>query len=246
MASHWVKFTVIFIIASGLILTAVFLSWYPSSRIESLETRLNQSGLTQAEIDWIESSLIWWRSQGVFTYGSASNFVLLGGILVLAYAISYILLSNWRASARAKRQNISEVKWEAPEVQLRAIRTGFPIVSGVLTIIASSLVMLFSGIFVVGGFLTISSRLTTQGVNLLFDGVFGIVVFAFSLTGGIMTLKRKNFIFAIISLSIMVVKGATFIIATGEDFLGTYVGIAILVLTVLSLIFTSISYKEFS
>jgi hypothetical protein len=44
----------------------------------------------------------------------------------------------------------------------------------------------------------------------------------------------------------MLVKGVAFIIATGGDYLGVYVGIAILVLTVLSLIFTSISYKEFS
>jgi uncharacterized membrane protein len=59
-------------------------------------------------------------------------------------------------------------------------------------------------------------------------------------------LKRKNFAIAIISSCIMLVKGVAFIIATGGDYLGVYVGIAILVLTVLSLIFTSISYKEFS
>jgi len=81
---------------------------------------------------------------------------------------------------------------------------------------------------------------TTRGVNLLGDGLLGVLVFGFALTGGIMTLKRKNFVLAILGLCFMVVKGATFILVTG-DLLGVSLGIIILALTVLSLIFTSIS-----
>ena len=44
----------------------------------------------------------------------------------------------------------------------------------------------------------------------------------------------------------MVVKGATFIISSGGDFLGLFIGMDILALTVISLIFTVMSYKEFS
>jgi hypothetical protein len=66
------------------------------------------------------------------------------------------------------------------------------------------------------------------------------------LTGGIMILKRKHFVYAIIAMCFMVVKGATFTVSTGGDFWGLFIGIDILMLTLMSLIFTLISYKEFS
>lgn len=257
MTSHWIKFTAIFIVASALLFSGFLLAWYPSSRIETLEMYLDQSGLTQAEIDNLESSLSWWSTQGVYTYGSVANFVLVGGLLVLVYGIVYSLVSTWRESTRAKviiekRRYATEVESEEQDVGLshyeqtrKIVKTGFPIASGVLTIITSSIIMAFSGIFVVSGILNMSSRYTAQGVNLLGDGLLGVLVFGFALTAGIMTLKRKNFVLAIVGLCFMVVKGATFILITG-DLLGVSLGIVILALAVLSLIFTSISYKEFS
>jgi hypothetical protein len=255
MASHWVSFTLIFILASGLLLTGFFLAWYPHSVIESLESRLDESDLSQPQRDWFQSSLIWWNNEGVFTYGSVSNFVILSGILVLVYAIVYSLISTWRESIRAKltyARQLPQDRLEGKENDRfqneqtrKVVKTGFPVASGILTIIASCIIILFSGIFVAGSIVAISSRYTAQSVNLLGDGLFGITVFGFSLTGGIMALKRKNFVFSIIGMCFMAVKGATFIIAT-NDFLGVSIGIVILALTVLSLIFTSISYKEFS
>ncbi|MBN1245605.1 hypothetical protein JXA31_08430 [Candidatus Bathyarchaeota archaeon] len=226
--------------------------------IESLEARLNQGELTQSEIDNLQGGLTWWRAQGIFYYGSASNFVLASGILALAYAIIYSVLFTWRESMRAKqinakRQETSQVKFEEKETDnfqyektRKTERTSFPIAGGLLTIIASWIVMVFSGILVFGGILTDSSQFSTQGVTYLADGAFGILVSAFALTGGIMILKRKNFAFAIIAMCFMVVKGATFIISTGGDFWGLFIGVYILALTMISLIFTSISYKEFS
>jgi len=254
MPSHWVKFTLMFIIASGLLLAGFFLAWYPHSVIESMETRLNQGGLTQSEIDNLQGSLTWWRAQGIFYYGSASNFVIASGILALAYAIVYSVLFTWRESMRAKqinakREEISQVKFEENETDnfqyektRKTERTSFPIAGGLLTIITSWIVMVFSGILVFGGIRTDSSQFSTQAA----DGAFGILVSAFALTGGIMILKRKNFAFSIIAMCFMVVKGATFIISTGGDFWGLFIGVYILALTMISLIFTSISYKEFS
>jgi hypothetical protein len=252
MALHWVKFTVVFVIASALLLAGFFISWYPSSRIQSLETQLDQSGLTQAEIDNLESSLSWWRNQGVFTYGSVSNFVFAAGALALVYAIAYSLLSTWRESIKAKliytkQLEASQTKSEEQPKQTRTtVKTGFPIASGVLTIIASSMVMLFSGMFLVGGIQTLSSRSSPQVASLVGDGVFGIVVFAFALTGGIMTLRRKNFVLAILGACFLITKGCTFIVATGGVLLGSVLGIVTLALSIIGLIFVSISYKEFS
>ena len=258
MPSHWVKFTLIFIVASGLLFAGFFLAWYPHSVIESMEARLNQGGLTQSEIDNLQGGLPWWRAQGIFYYGLASNFVLASGILVLVYAIVYSVLSTWRESIRAKqinakRQDISQVRFEEQETAnfqyektIKTERISFPIAGGLLTIIASLIAMVFSGILVFGGILTDSSQVSTQGVNYLADGAFGILVSAFALTGGTMILKRKNFAFATIAMCFMVLKGATFIISTGGDFWGLFIGTDILALTLISLIFTSISYKEFS
>lgn len=258
MPSRWVKFTLIFLIAYGLLITGFLLSWYPHSVIESKEARLDQGGLTQSEIDDLQGSLPWWRNQGIFYYGSASNFVLASGILVLVYAIVYSVLSTWRETigARqidAKRDEISQVEFEEKETNnfqyektRRKERINFRIAGGLLTIIGSCIAMVFSAILVVASILADSSQLSTQSANYLTDGAFGILVSTFALAGGIMILKRKNLAFSIIAMCFMAVKGATFVISTSGDFWGLFIGTDILMLAVISLIFISISYKEFS
>jgi hypothetical protein len=248
MVSHWVKFTVVFVIASGLLLTGFFLSWYPSSVIEGLKMELAQGGLTQLQTDWYQGSLSWWQNQGLFLYGSAANFVLAGGVLALVYAIVYVALSAWRESIRAKvtlerKQYASQAKVDKPA--RRTTRTGFPIAAGVLSIISSSVAMLFALLFIGAYMATFNFRYPTSNLNLLADGVFGVAAFAFGLAGGIMTLKRKNFVFALLGPCFLIAKGATLIVATGGDTLGVLIGSTVLALTILSLIFVSISYKEF-
>jgi hypothetical protein len=121
MASHWIKFTIIFVVTAALLLASFFLAWYPSYRSEILELTLGQTDLTQAERDNLESSLSWWSNQGVYTYGTVSNFILVAGLLVLAYGIVYSLTSVYRArSAKAKtaldkRQSAPQVEPERPE-----------------------------------------------------------------------------------------------------------------------------------
>jgi hypothetical protein len=155
MPSQWVKLTLIFIIGSGLLVAGLLLNWYPHSVIESKETRLNQGGLTQSEIDNLQGSLPWWRAQGIFYYGLASNFVIASGILVLVYAIVRSVLFTWRASKRnrhinVKKQEASHVKIEENltdnfqyEKTRKIERINFPIAGGLLTIIASWIAMFF-------------------------------------------------------------------------------------------------------
>jgi hypothetical protein len=257
MPSNRVKFTLLFIMASGLLLAGFLLAWYPHSVIESKETRLDQGGLTQSEIGNLQGSLSWWRAQGIFYYGSASNFVFASGILVLVYAIVYSVLSTWRESIKAKqidakRQEISQTTFEEQKTVVRHEKTrktekiSFPIAGGLLAIIVSCIALTFSGILVFNGIITDSAQVSIQDVNYLADGAFGMLVSGVVLTGGIMILKRKHFVYAIIAMCFMVVKGATFTVSTGGDFWGLFIGIDILMLTLMSLIFTLISYKEFS
>ena len=103
MVSSWIKFTAIFIVAATLLLTGFLIAWYPSYRSEILELNLGQSDLTQAERDSLESSLSWWNTVGSSMYGSIANFVILGGFLVLVYAIIYSITSVYHArSTKAK------------------------------------------------------------------------------------------------------------------------------------------------
>ncbi len=258
MPSHWVKFTLIFIVASGLLFAGFFLAWYPHAVIEDMEARLNQGGLTQSEIANLQAGLPWWRAQGILYYVSASNFVIAAGILVLVYAIAYSVLIAWRESIRTKqtntkRQEVKRVKLEQNETEnfqyKRKRKTeyiSFSAAGGLLMIITSCMVMMFSGVHVLSYILANSSQVPTQGVNTLADGVFGIVVSILALAGGVMVLKRKKLVFSIIAMCFMVVKGATFIILSGGDFWGLFIGMDILALTIMSLIFTLVSYKEFS
>jgi hypothetical protein len=57
--------------------------------------------------------------------------------------------------------------------------------------------------------------------------------------------KRKNFVFAVLGTCFLIVKGFMFIVAAGGDYLSVLLAIMILALAILSLIFVSISYKEF-
>jgi hypothetical protein len=102
MTFHSVKFTIIFVVAAALIFAGFVLAWYPNYKSEILELNLGQSGLTQAEIDNLESSLSWWSNQGVYTYGTVANFVFVGGLLILVYGVVYSLTSTWRESIRNK------------------------------------------------------------------------------------------------------------------------------------------------
>lgn len=258
MPSNRVKFTLLFIMAFGLLLAGFLLTWYPHSVIESKETQLDQGGLTQSEIGNLQGSLSWWRAQGIFYYGSASNFVLASGILVLVYAIVYSVLSTWRESIRtrqidAKRQEISHTKFEEQETAnfrhektSKTEKISFPVAGGLLAIIVSCIALAFSGILVFNGIITDSAQVLIQDVNYLADGTFGILVSGVALAGGIMILKRKHFAYAIVAMCFMVVKGATFTVSTGGDFWGLFIGIDIVTLTLTSLIFTLISYKKFS
>jgi DNA-directed RNA polymerase subunit RPC12/RpoP len=117
--------------------------------------------------------------------------------------------------------------------------TGYPIAGGILGIIASCL-CIFMGI--IG--LIDSTYYYDEFV--FFMSVFNLIGFAFGLTGGILTLRRKNFPMAIIGISLILTSSVITMSATfGSPFLIVF-GLPISILSILSLIFTAISKSEFA
>ncbi|MEM3623077.1 MAG: hypothetical protein QXR76_04840 [Candidatus Bathyarchaeia archaeon] len=86
--------------------------------------------------------------------------------------------------------------------------------------------------------------------GMLLMGIFGLIGFAFGLTGGILTLRRKSFQLAIIGISLILVSGFITILASTTEpygYIGGVIfGIPVIILSILSLIFTSISKSEFT
>lgn len=89
MRSNLAKLVLLIVIGSVLLLAGLFLIWYPSYMIGSLQDSLSLSGLTQAEIYALAGSLNWWRTWGKITYETPSFLLFSAGILFLMFAMVY-------------------------------------------------------------------------------------------------------------------------------------------------------------
>jgi ribosomal protein L40E len=130
-------------------------------------------------------------------------------------------------------------------------RSAFPTAAGILAIIAACIIIIF-GIIYMAEF--VSGRTEYQNyypydyytVNppeYFVAGLFGLLGFAFGLTAGIITLKRRLFAMAIFGMALMTVAGILFFV---EPVVGIIFGTPVLVLTILSVIFTGIRKREFT
>jgi len=85
---------------------------------------------------------------------------------------------------------------------------------------------------------------------MLFMGVFALLGFAFGLTGGILTLRRKSFSLAIIGTSLALASGLVIVsVCIAEPYAGAgavIFGAPTILFSTLSLIFTAISRQEFA
>ena len=133
--------------------------------------------------------------------------------------------------------------------------TGFPIAAGILTIIAacaSAVAGIIGMTAFEGSIVTVSFVSPSFSANypLLYVGMFGILGFSFGLTGGIFSLKREYFAFSIIGMYVIFVSGVATIIAFALAEYSSWVsglpfGLPIVILSILSVIFTTISKREF-
>jgi hypothetical protein len=132
-------------------------------------------------------------------------------------------------------------------------KTGFPIAGGILTIIGSC-VAAFIGIFML-----IISALQSYSyyysynpyLEYLLIGMFGVIGFAFGLTAGIFSLRRRHFAISIIGTSLLMLSGfvtmlAFALMAYGSVWGGLLFGLPIMLFSLLGLIFTAISRSEFA
>lgn len=118
-------------------------------------------------------------------------------------------------------------------------RTGYPLAAGTLAIIACGIAARFIVFLFVGA----------PGSLWVFIGILGILVFAFGLTGGIFSIGRRRFGLSIFGMSLLTLTGffALLIPALfGELISGLYLGIPIIIPSILSVIFAAISKGEFT
>jgi len=80
-------------------------------------------------------------------------------------------------------------------------------------------------------------------------GVFGILVFAFGLTGGIFSIRRRRFGLSIFGMSLLTVMGFFVLLVPalfGELFGALLFGMPIVIPSILSVIFVALSEGEFT
>ena len=140
------------------------------------------------------------------------------------------------------------------KAKTRQRRTIFPKLSGILTIIASCISLIFG---IITSFAIISWLLGNPNGGILWalSVLFGYVGFAVGLTAGIFLLKRTHFEFSLSTICFLLISSLLFIFTSllplGSGtimgvFLVLYMALPMLIISILSIIFTSISKGEFT
>ena len=80
----------------------------------------------------------------------------------------------------------------------------------------------------------------TINIFFLIAGIFGIIAFAFGLSGGIFSLKRRRLVFSVFGMSLLIASGIMMAIPVWVY------GLPIATLLLLSVIFVAISKDEFT
>jgi hypothetical protein len=130
--------------------------------------------------------------------------------------------------------------------------------AGVLTIIAACMCAVV-GIFGMVGFVgSVQTPVRyvgfglfdyyTANYQLLFVGIFGVLAFAFGWTGGMFSIRGEHFALSIVGISLVLVSGFVTMIAFSQMDYGSWgllFGLPVVILSILSVTFTSISRGEF-
>ncbi len=131
-------------------------------------------------------------------------------------------------------------------------RSGFPIASGVLTIIASCISIILGILGTTAFIATYGQRyygMVPFGYSIM--GFLCFVAFALGLTSGIFTLKRRRFGLSIAGVSIVLASGIATVIAIGaQGFFAITAallfGLPVVILAILGIVFIAISKTEFA
>jgi hypothetical protein len=141
------------------------------------------------------------------------------------------------------------------KAKTRQRRTLFPKLSSILTIIASCISCAYGIIMSLVIVSWLLSGYPTGSISVIlwmFSVLFGYVGFAFGLTAGMHLFKRMHFGFSLRSICFLLISSLLFIftsLSLQSGYMGMllafYAGLPLLILSVLSIIFTSISKGEF-
>lgn len=100
MRSNLANLAILILIGLVLLLIGLFLLWYPSYMVGSLQESLGQSELGNPERDALQGSLNWWLAWGKITYEPIAIVAFASGIIVLVSTVVYYVVST-RRKARA-------------------------------------------------------------------------------------------------------------------------------------------------
>lgn len=130
-------------------------------------------------------------------------------------------------------------------------KTRLPIAAGILTIVAACAC-------IITGVIGLIFSAVSGIAQFLIQGVIAVLAFAFGLTSGIMSLKRSYFVITIIGICIITVAGLVNVvmfgvpigfnygIAVASILMGLLFGLPVVILSILSIIFVTLSKREFS
>ncbi len=132
-------------------------------------------------------------------------------------------------------------------LKLMKKRSGFPTAAGVLAILSASFCMVWAIPALINAINYFGSRWysSSYSIFMLISGLFSIVAFALGLAAGIATLKRQRFPLAVAGQSVVLASSIVIGFFMPYGF-GWILGVPLLVLSIISVVFTAISKKEFT
>ncbi len=127
-------------------------------------------------------------------------------------------------------------------------QSGFPTTAGILAIIAACITIVI-GIFEFLNFASDYPYNYRYYIPYIFDnlfvGIWSTICFAVGLSAAIYSIKRKRFVLSIIGSSLLLVTAFLYSIIT-QGFGLVFLGIPVLIFSILSIVFVAISKSEFT
>jgi hypothetical protein len=81
------NFKLLFAVGAVILVVGFLLSWYPSSVIGGLQTRLSQSGLSTNEYNTDQGALNSWQIWQITTFQPISYIFIAVGIIIMVYSV---------------------------------------------------------------------------------------------------------------------------------------------------------------
>jgi len=81
------RFKIFFAIGAVILIVGLVVQWYPTSIIDGLKERLNQTNISADEINKIQGELSSWDIWQITTFQPLSSLLFAVGIIILVYSV---------------------------------------------------------------------------------------------------------------------------------------------------------------